>query len=103
MDIGTAKDMITDMHHEILALRQEIAHYEKTIDTKKEAIAQLNYEVAHFMAEVRNLNMTVSELVKVCDKAYTKNSNYVHHEGCLAGMMCSCGLMHYLAYRESQK
>jgi uncharacterized protein YoxC len=96
MDIGTAKDMITDMHHEINALR-------KTIETKKEAIAQLDYEVAHFMAEVRNLNMTVSELVKVCDKAYTKNSQYVHHEGCLMGMMCSCGLMHYLAYRESQK
>jgi archaellum component FlaC len=96
MDIGTAKDMITDMHHEINALR-------KTIETKKEAIAQLDYEVAHFMAEVRNLNMTVSELVRVCDKAYTKNSQYVHHEGCLAGMMCSCGLMHYLAYRESQK
>jgi hypothetical protein len=32
MDIGTAKDMIEDMHHEI---------------------AQLKYEVAHFMAEVR--------------------------------------------------
>jgi hypothetical protein len=29
MDIGTAKDMITDMHHEINALRREIAHYEK--------------------------------------------------------------------------
>jgi hypothetical protein len=29
MDIGTAKDMIEDMHHEIIGLRKEIAHYEK--------------------------------------------------------------------------
>jgi hypothetical protein len=29
MDIGTAKDMIEDMHHEIIGLRREIAHYEK--------------------------------------------------------------------------
>jgi len=29
MDIGTAKDMIEDMHHEIIELRREIAHYEK--------------------------------------------------------------------------
>jgi len=29
MDIGTAKDMIEDMHHEIIGLRKEIAHYKK--------------------------------------------------------------------------
>jgi hypothetical protein len=32
MDIGTAKDMIEDMHHEIIGLRKEIAHYEKITD-----------------------------------------------------------------------
>jgi hypothetical protein len=29
MDIGTAKDMIEDMHHEIIGLRKEITHLEK--------------------------------------------------------------------------
>jgi hypothetical protein len=32
MDIGTAKDMIEDMHNEIIALRKEITHLEKVID-----------------------------------------------------------------------
>jgi hypothetical protein len=32
MDIGTAKDMIEDMHHEIIGLRKEITHLEKVID-----------------------------------------------------------------------
>jgi hypothetical protein len=32
MDIGTAKDMIEDMHHEIIALRKEIRHLEKVTD-----------------------------------------------------------------------
>jgi hypothetical protein len=29
MDIRTAKDMIEDMHHEIIGLRKEITHLEK--------------------------------------------------------------------------
>jgi hypothetical protein len=82
MDIGTAKDMIEDMHHEI---------------------AQLKYEVAHFMAEVRTLNKDVRSLVKVIEKVYYKDGEYHHLNGCLSGLMCSCGLIHYLAYRKAQK
>jgi hypothetical protein len=65
MDIGTAKDMIEDMHHEINALR-------------------------------RSLNT----LTRIAEKAYPNNE---HHKGCLAGMMCSCGLMHYIAWKDQQK
>jgi hypothetical protein len=68
MDIGTAKDMIEDMHHEINALR-------------------------------RSLNT----LTRIAEKAYYKDGRYCHYKGCLAGMMCSCGLMHYLAWKDQQK
>jgi hypothetical protein len=65
MDIGTAKDMIEDMHHEIIALRRNI----KTLE-------------------------------RIAEKAYPQ---LAHHEGCLTGVMCSCGLMHYFAYKDQQK
>jgi hypothetical protein len=65
MDIGTAKDMIEDMHHEINALRRSI-----------------------------------NALSRIAEKAYPNNE---HHKSCLAGMMCSCGLMHYLAWKDQQK
>jgi hypothetical protein len=72
-------------------------------ETTQETIAQLKYEVAHFMAEVRTLNKDVRNLVKVIEKVYYKDGEYHHLNGCLAGLMCSCGLIHYLAYREAQK
>ena len=82
MDTETAKKIIEDMQLEI---------------------AQLKYEVAHFMAEVRTLNRDIRTLVKVIEKVYYKDGEYHHLNGCLAGLMCSCGLIHYLAYREAQK
>ena len=65
MDIGTAKDMIEDMHHEIQALHKSIR-----------------------------------DLVRVCEASYRNNE---HHAGCLAGMMCTCGLMHYIVWKNQQQ
>jgi hypothetical protein len=72
-------------------------------ETTQETIAQLKYEVNHFMYEVRVLNKTVRDLVRVIEIVYNKNGHYHHLEGCLQGMMCSCGLIHYLAYRTSMQ
>jgi hypothetical protein len=69
----------------------------------KETIAQLKYEVNHFMYEVRLLNKTVRDLIRVIEIVYNKDGHYCHLEGCLQGQMCSCGLVHYLAYRKSQE
>jgi hypothetical protein len=68
MDIGTAKDIIEDMHHEINALRQSL-----------------------------------NTLTRIAEKAYNREHGYQHFPGCLAGMMCSCGLMHFLAWKDQQK
>jgi hypothetical protein len=72
-------------------------------ETTQETIAQLKYEVNHFMYEVRLLNKDVRNLVKIIEKVYNKDGHYYHLEGCLRGMMCSCGLIHYEAYRLSQQ
>ena len=73
MDIGTAKDMIEDMYHEINALRREIN--------------ALRREIAHYE--------------KVTDMAYTLAGG--HLADCLMGMWCNCGFMLYEAHKEAQK
>jgi hypothetical protein len=60
-------------------------------------------EIEHLRREIASNLKDIQTLTRVCEKAYKRPEGYTHHEGCLAGMMCSCGLMHYHAWKESKK
>jgi hypothetical protein len=62
-------------------------------NTAKDMVEDLQIEIASLRREIKTLT-------RVCEKAYP---NHEHHAGCLRGMMCSCGLMHYHAWKESKK
>jgi hypothetical protein len=49
------------------------------------------------------LRRSLNTLTRVAERAYNRGDGYQHLPGCLAGMMCSCGLMHYLAWKDQQK
>jgi hypothetical protein len=51
------------------------------------------------MNEIEKLQKDVKTLVRICEIVY-KNG---HREGCLRGVMCGCGLMHYEAWKDQQK
>jgi hypothetical protein len=53
--------------------------------------------------EINSLRRSINTLTRVCEKAYKRPEGYIHHEGCLAGMMCSCGYMHYHAWKEGAR
>jgi hypothetical protein len=53
--------------------------------------------------EINVLRRSLNTLTRVAEKAYDRGDGYQHLTGCLAGMMCSCGLMHYLAWKDQQK
>jgi hypothetical protein len=66
------------------------------IGTAKDMIEDLQLEIA-------SLRKDIKTLTRVCEKAYKRPEGYIHHEGCLAGLMCSCGYMHYHAWKEGAR
>jgi len=66
------------------------------IGTAKDMIEDLQAVIASLHEDIRDLQ-------KVCELAYKRPEGYIHHAGCLGGMMCSCGWMHYHAWKESKQ
>lgn len=66
------------------------------INTAKDMIEDLQIQIA-------SLRRDINTLTRVCEKAYKRTEGYAHQEGCLAGMMCSCGLMHYNAWKQGAR